>query len=59
MNSRDGQVIPQQDAQAVHQNLIREYEKHIPQVKFKKDDKVQLCYFANEFSLLHVLNIVD
>jgi len=26
---------------------------------FKKDDKVQLCYFANEFSLLHVLNIVD
>lgn len=26
---------------------------------FKKDDKLQLCYFASEFSLLHVLNIVD
>ena len=54
MNSRDGQVIPQQDAQAVHQNLIREYEKHIPQVKFKKDDKV-----VDEFGISECVICLD
>jgi hypothetical protein len=46
--------MPHQDVVAVHKELIKEYEKHIPQINFKTGDKV-----VDEFGISECVICLD